>query len=145
MKNMDFQKKNNAQALWAVGGAVGGLVVLAIIIGLAVYIYMLKKKTTGNPSNNANNSSTTAVATPMAAIVAVEMGAGPVVGVAKKIPISLKLEELGCGQYEAALADQGYDDMASLQGLSKEKAGEIADDVKMKPGHKRRFVDGFGN
>jgi len=126
-----------------VGGAVGGLVVLAIIIGLAVYIYMLKKKTTGNPSNNANNSSTTAVATPMAAIVAVKMGAGPVVGVAKKNPISLKLEELGCGQYEAALADQGWDSLASMQGLTKEEAGAIADEVKMKPGHKRRFVDGI--
>ena len=125
----------------AVGGAVGGLVVLAIIIGLAVYIYMLKKKTTGNTSNNANNSSTTAVATPM--VVAVEIGAGPVVGVAKKIPISLKLEELGCGQYEAALADQGWDSLASMQGLTKEEAGAIADEVKMKPGHKRRFVDGF--
>ena len=65
------------------------------------------------------------------------------VGVATKNPISLKLEELGCGQYEAALADQGYDNLGWLQGLSKEEAGEIADDVKMKPGHKRRFVDGI--
>ena len=72
-----------------------------------------------------------------------EMGAGPVVGVAKKNPISLKLEELGCGQYESALADQGWDNLAALQGLTKEEAGEIADDVKMKPGHKRRFVDGI--
>ena len=29
--------------------------------------------------------------------------------------------------------------------MTKEEAGAIADDVKMKPGHKRRFVDGFGN
>ena len=48
-------------------------------------------------------------------------------------------------QYESALADQGYDHLATLQGLTKEEAGAIADEVKMKPGHKRRFVDGFGN
>ena len=57
------------------GGAVGGLVVLAIIIGLVVY--MMKKTTTGNTSNNANSSSTTAVATPVA--ITVEMKAEPVV------------------------------------------------------------------
>ena len=84
-----------------------------------------------------------AFATPAA--VTVEMKAEPAVGVAKKDPFSLKLEELGCGQYEAALADQGYDNLGSLQGLSKEEAGAIADDVKMKPGHKKRFVDGLAN
>ena len=82
-------------------------------------------------------------AAPAVAAVTVEMGAVPVVGVAKKNPISLKLEELGCGQYESALADQGWDNLAALQGLTKEEAGAIADDVKMKPGHKKRFVDGI--
>ena len=121
-------------------GALIGLIVGPIVgccfctLIVALVVVLLKK-------NKANNSSTTATANPVA--ITVEMKAEPAVGVAKKTPISLKLEELGCGQYEAALADQGYDDMASLQGLSKEKAGEIADDVKMKPGHKRRFVDGI--
>ena len=101
---------------------------------VALVVVLLKK-------NKANNSSTTATANPVA--ITVEMKAEPAVGVAMKNPISLKLEELGCGQYEAALADQGYDNLGWLQGLSKEEAGEIADDVKMKPGHKRRFVDGI--
>ena len=35
--------------------------------------------------------------------------------------------------------------MASLQGLTKDEAGEIADSIKMKPGHKKRFVDGIAN
>merc|ERR1711924_254774 len=64
-------------------------------------------------------------------------------GASGKKSLSQTLEELGCGQYEAALADQGYESLASLQGLTKEEAGEIADDVKMKPGHKRRFVEGI--
>ena len=40
------------------------------------------------------------------------------------------------------LDEQGYDSMASLEGLTREEAGEIADAVKMKPGHKKRFIDG---
>ena len=121
-------------------GALIGLIVGPIVgccfctLIVALVVVLLKK-------NKANNSSTTATANPVA--VTVEMKAEPAVGVAMKNPISLKLEELGCGQYEAALADQGYDSLGSLQGLSKEEAGEIADDVKMKPGHKRRFVDGI--
>ena len=128
----------------AVGGAVGGMVVLAIIIGLVVY---MKKKNgnTSNNANNANNSNAAVVATPVAVTVEMKAEPEPVVGVAKKNPFSLKLEELGCGQYESALADQGYDSVASLQGLTKEEAGAIADDVKMKPGHKKRFVAGLVN
>ena len=60
----------------AVGGAVGGLVALAIIIGLVVYIYMMKKKNTGNTSNNANNS--TPAATETAVVQGVTMTALPV-------------------------------------------------------------------
>jgi len=59
-----------------VGGAVGGLVALAIIIGLVVYIYMMKKKNTGNTSNNANNS--TPAATETAVVQGVTMTALPV-------------------------------------------------------------------
>ena len=56
-----------------------------------------------------------------------------------------KLKELALEQYASALFDEGYDSMASLQGLTKDEAGEIADGIKMKPGHKRRFVDGIAN
>ena len=63
----------------------------------------------------------------------------------KPISLTKQLEELGLAQYESALADQGYDHLATLQGLTKEEAGEIADDVKMKPGHKRQFVNTFGD
>ena len=61
-------------------------------------------------------------------------------------PVSLKLEEIGLEQYASALIDdQGYDSMTTLQGLTKEEAGAIADEIKMKPGHKRRFVEGIAN
>jgi len=123
-------------------GALIGLIV-GPIVGCCCCTLIVALLVVYRKKNNANNSSTTAVATPVA--VTVEMKAEPAVGVAKNTPISLKLEELGCGQYEAALADQGYDNLGSLQGLSKEEVGAIADEVKMKPGHKRRFVDGFGN
>ena len=56
-----------------------------------------------------------------------------------------RLKELALEQYASALFDEGYDSMASLQGLTKDEAGEIADGIKMKPGHKRRFVDGIAN
>ena len=56
-----------------------------------------------------------------------------------------KLKELDLEQYASAIFDEGYDSMASLQGLTKDEAGEIADGIKMKPGHKRRFVDGIAN
>ena len=52
------------------GGAVGGLVALAIIIGLVVYIYMMKKKNTGNTS--------TPAATETAVVQGVTLNALPV-------------------------------------------------------------------
>ena len=65
-------------------------------------------------------------------------------GTVGKNPVLVKLEELELEQYAAALMDdQGYDTMASLQGLARAEAGAIADELKMKPGHKKRFVDGF--
>jgi hypothetical protein len=63
----------------------------------------------------------------------------------KPISLTKQLEELGLVQYESALADQGYEHLASLQGMTKEDAGAIADDVKMKPGHKKLFVNTFAN
>ena len=65
-------------------------------------------------------------------------------GTVGKNPVLVKLEELELEQYAAALMDdQGYDTIASLQGLARAEAGAIADELKMKPGHKKRFVDGF--
>ena len=65
---------------------------------------------------------------------------------AKKSPVLLKLEEIGLEQYASALIDeQGYDSMATLESLTKEEAGAIADEVKMKPGHKKRFVEGIAS
>ena len=61
-------------------------------------------------------------------------------------PVSLKLEEIGLEQYASALIDdQGYDSMATLESLTKEEAGAIADDIKMKPGDKRWFVEGIAS
>ena len=61
-----------------------------------------------------------------------------------KNPVSLKLEEIGLEQYASALIDDnGYDDLASLQRLTKHQAEEIADNVQMKPGHKRAFFAAF--
>ena len=62
-----------------------------------------------------------------------------------KNAVLIKLEELGLEQYASALIDdQGYDDLAALDGLTLEEAGSIADDLQMKPGHKRAFVSCFG-
>lgn len=63
---------------------------------------------------------------------------------AKKSPVLLKLEEIGLEQYASALIDdQGYDSMDALEGLTKDQAVEIAEDVQMKPGHKRTFIAAF--
>ena len=62
----------------------------------------------------------------------------------RRTPVSLKLEEIGLEQYASALIDDnGYDDLASLQRLTKHQAEEIADNVQMKPGHKRAFFAAF--
>ena len=54
-------------------------------------------------------------------------------------PSRSKLEEIGLEQYASALIDdKGYDDLGALQGLTKHQAEEIADNVQMKPGHKRK-------
>ena len=56
-----------------------------------------------------------------------------------KNAVLIKLEELGLEQYASALIDdKGYDDLGALQGLTKHQAEEIADNVQMKPGHKRK-------
>ena len=43
----------------------------------------------------------------------------------------------------ALIDDKGYDDLAALKGLTNHQAEEIADNVQMKPGHKRAFIAAF--
>ena len=56
-------------------------------------------------------------------------------------PVSIKLKEYGLTQYADALGEKGYDSMASLKNMTKEEAGALADELKMKPGHKRTFIN----
>ena len=62
---------------------------------------------------------------------------------AAKNPVSIKLKELGLAQYADALGEQGYDSMASFKNMTNEEAGALADEVKMKAGHKRLFIRAF--
>ena len=62
---------------------------------------------------------------------------------AAKNPVSIKLKELGLAQYADALGEQGYTSMASFKNMTSEEAGALADEVKMKPGHKRSFIRAF--
>ena len=62
---------------------------------------------------------------------------------AAKNPVSIKLEELGLTQYADALGEQGYNSMASFKNMTDEEAGALADEDKMKPGHKRLFIRAF--
>ena len=62
---------------------------------------------------------------------------------AAKNPVSIKLEEHGLTQYADALGEQGYTSMASFQNMTNEEAGALADEVKMKPGHKKAFIVAF--
>merc|ERR1712072_1675864 len=62
---------------------------------------------------------------------------------AAKNPVSIKLEEHGLTQYADALGEQGYNSMASFKNMTDEEAGALADEVKMKPGHKKLFIRAF--
>ena len=62
---------------------------------------------------------------------------------AAKNPVSIKLEEHGLAQYADALGEQGYDSMVSFNNMTNEEAGALADELKMKPGHKRAFITAF--
>ena len=62
----------------------------------------------------------------------------------RKSSVSAKLEMLNLEQYETELiVEQGYDDLSMLQDLTVEELEQVADDVKMKPGHKKKFVASF--
>ena len=128
------------------------VVALAVALAIGVAVFVWKKKKRSEPPVGA-----VVVANPVAVNVEMQTpGQGPssavVNAVSVEMPkaasgkksVSLKLKELGLEQYASALIDdQGYDSMTTLQGLTKEEAGAIADEIKMKPGHKRRFVEGI--
>ena len=60
-------------------------------------------------------------------------------------PVALKLQEFGLEQYASAIVDdQGYDSIETLQGLSAEELAKLADEIKMKPGHKKSSSAALG-
>ena len=60
--------------------------------------------------------------------------------------MAMKLRELNLEQYEQALIDeQGYDSIETLNEMSAEELNQLADDCKMKPGHKKKFCTAFSN
>ena len=58
--------------------------------------------------------------------------------------VSVKLQELNLKQYEQELIDeQGYDSVETLNEMSPDELTQLADDCKMKPGHKKKFLAAF--
>jgi len=67
----------------------------------------------------------------------------PVAG-SDKDSVSVKLQELNLKMYEQELIDQqGYDSVETLKMLSPDELTQLADDCKMKPGHKKKFLAAF--
>jgi len=61
-----------------------------------------------------------------------------------KDSVSVKLQELNLKQYEQELIDeQGYDSVETLNEMSPDELSQLADDCKMKPGHKKKFLAAF--
>eukprot|EP00964_Phaeocystis_antarctica_P148069 scaffold114808_cov67-Phaeocystis_antarctica.AAC.4 len=61
-------------------------------------------------------------------------------GTTRKNSVALKLQELNLDQYEQELIDeQGYDSVDTLKELSPDELTQLADDCKMKPGHKKKL------
>ena len=61
-----------------------------------------------------------------------------------KDSVSVKLQELNLKQYEQELIDeQGYDSVETLNEMSPDELSQLADDCKMKPGHKKKFLSAF--
>ena len=60
--------------------------------------------------------------------------------------VNRKLKELKLDQYVDELIDeQGYDTLDTLRAMSPEELTQVADDCKMKPGHKKKFISAFAN
>ena len=79
-------------------------------------------------------------------VVSGEPAKGHAVAAARKNSVAVKLEKLNLGQYETELVvEQGYDDLSMLEGLTTAELEQIADAVKMKPGHKKKFVSAFND
>ena len=111
------------------------------MVGLG-FLYLRKKRMAGSQSPGTPVAASANAARP--ADVQVQITPPPASPHGQG-PVVTKLKELELEQYASALFDEGFDSMASLQGLTKDEAGEIADSIKMKPGHKKRFVDGLAN
>ena len=123
----------------AIGG--GAAVAVLLMVGLG-FLYLRKKRMAGSQSPGTPVAASANAARP--ADVQVQITPPPASPHGQG-PVVTKLKELELEQYASAFFDQGYDSMASLHGLTKKEAGEIADEIKMKPGHKKRFVDGIAN
>ena len=109
------------------GGAVGGLVVLAIIIGLVVYIYMMKKKTrVADTSNNASNSTPADTGTPM--VQGVAMTAQPVVP-APAQPAAQKQDTLAALRELKGLLDDGTLTQEEFDAQKKVMLGRREEDI----------------
>ena len=62
----------------------------------------------------------------------------------RKGSVAVKLRELNLEQYEQELIDgQGYDSLETLNEMSPNELTQVADDCKMKPGHKKKFLAAF--
>lgn len=58
--------------------------------------------------------------------------------------VASKLAEISLQLYEEQIVtEQGYDDLEVLQSMSETELAELADEVKMKPGHKKKFLAAF--
>lgn len=55
--------------------------------------------------------------------------------------MSAALAKIGLESYAAKFDEAGYDDLGYLHQLNAASLAEVADDVGMKPGHRRKSVD----
>lgn len=59
-------------------------------------------------------------------------------------PVTLKLKGIGLEQYATAITDdQGYDSIEVLQSMTAAELKELADEVSMKPGQRKKFMNAF--
>ena len=131
----DTDELSDAALAGIIVGTLVGLCCCFLGCALAFLFYQKLQKQKGSEPTKGISGSNKSTPPSSAAAVTVD-------SVEMKNPVALKLEKLDLEQYASALVDeQGYDSLASLEGLTKVQAEEIADAVKMKPGHKKRFID----
>ena len=164
-------KKEAAKGIYeAAGGGVGGLVAIVAIVVLIKILRKMSKKMKAEAASKkaaaraskaaaaASNASEASLAHTVqlnreataqreAHLVerewaATEASTGTPVST---VTIEIKLEEYGLTQYADALEEQGYDSMPTFEGMTNEEAGALADELKMKPGHKRLFIKAFAH